>query len=56
MDVYCSYSEKLCCPVFVGVSTGDVFTGAAAHLRVSGLYVHLVLNEMRRMQKISEEH
>lgn len=38
-----SYSKKLCCSVFIGESTGDVFTGAAAHLRVYGWYVHLVL-------------
>lgn len=38
-----SYSEKLCCPIFVGKCTGDVFTGATAHLRVCRRDVHLML-------------
>lgn len=44
MDGVCSYSEMLCCPIFIGESTGHIFTGAAAHLRVCGWYIHLVLN------------
>lgn len=56
-----SYSEKICRPVFVGESTGDVFTGAAAHLRVLGWYVHLVLKtdeekaEMKHGYKMQTE-
>lgn len=47
----CSYSKKLCCPVFIGKSTGHIFTGAAAHLRVWGWHVHLVLKKMKQMQE-----
>lgn len=39
----CSYSEKFCCPIFVGESTRDVFTGATAHLRVCRRDICLVL-------------
>lgn len=42
------YSKKICCPVFNCKSAGDVFAGAAAHLRVCGRLVHLVLHMKKR--------
>lgn len=47
------YSKKICSPVFISKRAGDVFAGAAAHLRVSGRLVHLVLHRKRLSVKDS---